>query len=418
MIEQQQQQQQQQEQEQQQLELKEESSDEVAVQKTEEDEPRYPDITTFDELLNHNLNPSILRGIFAKGFEAPSHIQRQAILPIMQGRDVIAQAQSGTGKTATFSIAALSRVDVTSNTCQVLILSPTRELTTQTFEVIKEIGYLVKSLRIKLLVGGNSVIEDIDELRSSQPHIIIGCPGRVFDMMKRRVLDASKIKLFILDEADEMLKSGFQDQICEIFEYLNEKVQVVLFSATLPEYTLNLTNRFMINPYKILVATENLSLEGIKQYFIGVHTDEMKIDMIKRVYHKKDIKQSIIYANSVDRVKLLTHHLERDNFSVACMHREMDKRQREEVLKAFKVGTFRILVSTDLTSRGIDVQQVSVVINFDIPRCKQVYLHRIGRSGRWGRIGTAINLVIERDIPYMRDIEEFYKHSIDEYTDL
>ena len=378
----------------------------------QQQQKRYPDVLSFDD---YGLNPTILRGIFAMGYEKPSAIQQKAIVPIMKGHDVIAQAQSGTGKTATFSIAALSVVNLSHDNCQVLILSPTRELSNQTYEVIKAIGYLMPSLRIKLLVGGSSVSEDISELRSVQPHIIIGCPGRVFDMMKRRALDAYKIKLFILDEADEMLKSGFQDQICDIFGYLNEKVQVVLFSATLPEYTLNLTKRFMINPYTILVATADLSLEGIKQYFIGANTDELKLLKVKTIYEKKDIKQSIIYANSVERVKLLSHHLQKEGFVVCCMHREMDKREREDVLKAFKAGNYRILVSTDLTARGIDVQQLSVVINFDVPRCKQVYLHRIGRSGRWGRKGTAINLVTERDVSYMRDIEEFYKSTIEEY---
>ena len=375
-------------------------------------EDLYAEIDSFDDL---DLPESLLRGIYAKGFEKPSPIQRKAIVPIIHKRDVIAQAQSGTGKTATFSIAALQRVELDINRCQVVILSPTRELTAQTYEVIKDLGYLMPGLIVKILVGGNSIMEDINEMSTLQPHIVIGCPGRTLDMIKRRALNTSKINMIIVDEADYMLERGFQDQICDIFSYLDEDIQIVLFSATLPTYTLSLSNKFMINPYKILVSAENLSLDGIRQYFIAVNNDEEKMDKLKRVYEKKDVKQSMIYANSVERVIQLTRLLRDSGFCVCDIHSQMDKRHREEILAAFKAGTYRILVSTDLTSRGIDVQQMSLVINFDIPRCKQTYLHRIGRSGRWGRIGQAINMVSPRDITYMRDIEIFYKKQIDEF---
>jgi translation initiation factor 4A len=222
------------------------------------------------------------------------------------------------------------------------------------------------------------------------------------------------VKTFIIDEADEMLKSGFQDQICSIFKHLNEDVQVVLFSATFPEHTIQLTKKFMRNPYIITIQSENLSLDGIKQYYCAVMNDVQKVETLKDIYSQISISQSIIYCNSVNRTMILYEELKSESFPVAFIHSTMDKSERSTIFNSFKSGKYRVLISTDITSRGIDIQQVGVVINFDIPVCKYTYLHRIGRSGRWGRKGIAINFVVNRDTYLMKDIESYYKCNIEE----
>ena len=243
-----------------------------------EEQEEIAEIKSFDEL---PIDTRILRGIYAKGFENPSPIQKKAILPIIMGRDVIAQAQSGTGKTATFVIGSLSKVDLDNNHVQLLFLAPTRELASQTYTVIQDIGAMMVDLNVKILVGGNPVYEDVNSLRSCVPHIIIGCPGRVFDMLQRKAVNMLSVKTFVIDEADEMLKSGFQDQICSIFKHLNEDVQVVLFSATFPDHTIQLTKKFMRNPYTIRMAQDQLTLEGIEQFFVPVDNEEIKFQKLK-----------------------------------------------------------------------------------------------------------------------------------------
>ena len=292
------------------------------------------EINSFDEL---DIDSDILRGIYAYGFEKPSPIQKKAIKPIIAGRDIIAQAQSGTGKTATFSIGALSMVDLKENNTQVLVLSPTRELTTQTAKVMSSIGSMMDGLRVQTLFGGSSVEEHSSFLKKTSPHIICGCPGRVYDMIRRDNITTKKIKLIILDEADEMLSSGFKEQVYNIFQYFNNDVQIALFSA-----------------------------------------------------------------------------MSEDGFPVCCIHSNMDTKERDKAFNDFKSGSCRVLISSNVTSRGIDIQQVSTVINFDIPKDIHTYLHRIGRSGRWGRKGVGINFITRRDVIKLKEIEEYYACQINE----
>jgi translation initiation factor 4A len=373
----------------------------------------FTDIKSFDEL---DIDKDLLRGIYTCGYDTPSPIQKKGIVPILSGRDVIAQSQSGTGKTLTFCIGGLSRINVEEDTTQLLILSPTRELTMQISEVARNISERNKKMKIKTLVGGNSVQEDLNDLKTTTYHAIVGCPGRVTDIIKRKAFESNTIKTFIMDEADEMLKKGFQEQIIFIFGKLSPEVQVVLFSATIPTETMEITKKFMRNPVSIRVKTENLSLEGIDQHYIMCDSDNHKVEMLLRLFETMDLKQCIIYANSVDRVKHLNFLLTKEKYSVGTIHSDLEKRERELLLTKFKSGEFRLLVSTDLTARGIDVQQVSVVINFDLPRCENVYLHRIGRSGRWGRKGVAINLVSEKDTFTMKRISSHYKKPILQYN--
>lgn len=360
------------------------------------------------------LPPNLLRGIYAHGFEKPSPIQSKSINPILQGHDLIAQAQSGTGKTASFSIGALSKIVISENIIQALIMVPTHELAHQITEVITCLSNMMTGIRIKTIVGGTSIDEDAQDIRNNTPHIVVGCPGRVFDMIRRRYINANKIKIVILDEADEMLSSGFKEQVYNIFKYLNTNVQIALFSATLPDNIFQITDKFMINPVKICVKKESLTLEGIKQYFIAVNDDREKYLTLKDLYQHISVSQCIIYSNSVKRVIDLYEAMKEDGFPVCCIHSNMDKMERENVFKEFRKGASRVLISSNVTSRGIDIQQVGVVINFDIPKDVHNYLHRIGRSGRWGRKGTGINFITRRDIHKMKEIEQYYSTQIEE----
>ncbi len=369
-------------------------------------------IKKWDDL---NLKTNLLRGIYSYGFEYPSDIQKRAIFPIINGKDVIAQAQSGTGKTGTFSIASLQLLDETLNSTQVLVLTTTRELATQTYKVFTDIGTFMEGLNTKLLVGGTSVNEDIKYLSNTNPHIIIGTPGRVFDMIKRKKINLYTVKLFIMDEADEMLSSGFRDQIKTIFEYFNDSIQNTIFSATMPREIIQLTQKFMNEPLRLTMKTTELSLNGIEQYFVAAQDDLHKYELLKAIYNKLNQCSSIIFVNGIKRVNSLHEAMEKDGFLVHKMHSLLDKEQRAEVLSNFKNTSNSILISSDLTARGIDIQQISLVINFDIPKDVHTYLHRIGRSGRWGRKGTAINIICERDVYTMKKIESHYKIDIKEY---
>lgn len=370
-----------------------------------------PIINSWDDL---NLKTDLLRGIYSYGFENPSDIQKKAIFPIINENDVIAQAQSGSGKTGTFSISALQRVDTSVNETQILILAPTRELAVQIYTVIKNIGVNMSDLRVKSLVGGSSVKNDLYHMRKQIPHIIVGCAGRIFDMIRRKRINVETVRLFILDEADEMLSGGFKDQIHEIFKYFNENVQVAIFSATLPIEVLQLTDKFMRTPVQIIVKKEELTLECIEQKFVALYSDQDKFEMLKSIFEMISINQCIIYCNSVRRVNELYEAMNNAGFSVCAIHSSMDKVDRDTVFKTFRSGGSRVLISSDVTARGIDIQQVSTVINFDVPNNVHTYLHRIGRSGRWGRKGLAINFITKRDINQMKNIEKHYNINITE----
>lgn len=369
---------------------------------------------TFNEWDDYSMNPKILRGIYAFGYEKPSPIQTRAIQPMIDGQDMIAQAQSGTGKTGAFSIGALNVVDPTVNEIQALILSPTRELSRQSFNVIKSIGSFEKKLRLQLLIGGTSTNDDIDQLRNNPPHIVVGCPGRTFDMIKRGHLNTSKMRVFILDEADEMLSSGFKEQIYNIFQYLATSTKIALFSATIPSDIEALTSKFMSDPVKILVKSDMLTLEGIQQYYVALESDGDKFSTIKDLWASITSSQCIVYCNSVKRVEDLFEALTEDEFTVSRIHSNMSKEDREQSYNDFKNGKNRILISSNVTARGIDIQQVSTVINFDVPKCVHTYLHRIGRSGRWGRKGVGINFVTKFDMKSIKAIEQHYGTEIQE----
>lgn len=360
------------------------------------------------------IREELMRGIYAYGFDSPSVIQRKALLTIFDKKDIIAQAQSGTGKTGVFTIGVLQKVNTETNKTQAMILAPTRELAKQIFDVITSIGSMIKDIRFHLLIGGTSTDEDAHQLKTIMPHVIVGCPGRVYDMMRRNHIVSKDINLLVLDEADEMLSVGFKDQIYNIFQYLNSDVQVGLFSATMPNELQSLTDKFMRNPVRILVKSEMLTLEGIKQYYVALNDDTQKYATLKDIFNIISMSQCIIYCNSIKRVMDLTDAMTNDGFPVCCIHSNMEKSKRDEAYSDFKAGKHRVLISSNVTSRGIDVQQVRTVLNFDLPKCVFNYLHRIGRSGRWGRKGTAINFVTRWDIKTMKDIERHYQTIVEE----
>ena len=373
------------------------------------------EIETFSKWDDLDIDPKILRGIYSYGFETPSPIQSKSIISICKGYDVIAQAQSGTGKTASFTIGTLSQINTSDNYIQAIILAPTRELATQIANVVTSIGCMIENIKIKTIMGGTSINEDASDMQMNPPHIVVGCPGRVYDMIRRRYIDGRKIKILVMDEADEMLSAGFTDQIKNIIFNLNEKTQIVLFSATLPPNICEISDNFMRDPVNIMVKAESLTLEGIKQYYIAVEDDLQKYLTLKDIYHLISVSQCIIYCNSVGRVTDLYNSMKYDNFPVSCIHSNMDKTTRETSFNEFKCGVSRVLISSDITARGIDIQQVSIVINYDVPKNIHTYLHRIGRSGRFGRKGCGINLITRRDIMNLKNIEKYYATEIKEF---
>lgn len=366
------------------------------------------DYEKFDDM---NLHENILRGIYSYGFENPSVIQQRAIVPITKGHDVIAQAQSGTGKTGTFVIGISQRVysecDTNDKYPLVIILTPTRELAYQINQVVVNLN-VHTGLKSIICVGGIPVRDNISQLHRGGIHIIIGTPGRIIDLMDRNALKTTSLKIICFDEADEMLSKGFQDNVRKIFQGIPSTVQVLLLSATLPPECLELTKKFMNNPLEILVKKEQLTLEGIKQFYVDCQEDRYKFDVICELYESFNIQQAVIFCNSKKRVEWLSNKLNEENFSVTKIHGGIPALERVNTMHEFRTGSTRVLVSTDLLARGIDVQQISIVINYDLPRDRENYLHRIGRSGRFGRKGIAVNFITKRDLSYMKHLEKYY----------
>lgn len=359
-----------------------------------------------------DLKVPLLRGIYAYGFETPSRIQQRGVPAVLTGRDCICQAQSGTGKTGAFSVSVLQRVDPKLKRTQALVMSPTRELAIQTRKVLAALGdYL--GVRAHACVGGTSIADDRAAFKDGA-HVVAGTPGRLFDMINRKILDPSAVCMFVLDEADELLSRDFKDQIYDIFERLPANVQVCLFSATLPEEVQKLAGKWMRDPVRVLVKTEELTLEGIRQFYVAVETEDAKFGTLCDLYQTLSITQCIIYCNSRRKVDWLADRMQREDFTVSSLHSNMSSEERTLVMREFRSGSSRVLITTDLLARGIDVQQVSLVVNYDLPGNRENYLHRIGRSGRFGRKGAAINFVTNEDVKDLRAIEQFYATQIGE----
>jgi translation initiation factor 4A len=365
---------------------------------------------TFDEM---PLHQNLLRGIYAHGFEKPSTIQQRAIVPMARGGDIIAQSQSGTGKTGAFTIGLLARADFSVPNLQVVVLSPTRELAAQTQSIISSIGdFMGYKSFCQLFVGGTKVQDDIRKLQA-RPIVAVGTPGRIWDLIERGDFQTQYLKLLVLDEADEMLSAGFSEQIYSIFKFLPNTIQVALFSATIPDDVLELTTKFMRNPVQILMKKETVTLDGIKQFYIDVEKPH-KLETLMDLYDSISIAQSVVFVNTKNSADFVAAQLNERGQTVSCIHSDMKKEERDRVMEQFRSGSSRVLVTTDLVARGIDIQHVNIVINFDISDNKENYIHRIGRCGRYGKRGVAINLVSTDDQENMRAIEIHYKTRIEE----
>jgi ATP-dependent RNA helicase DDX6/DHH1 len=349
--------------------------------------------TRGQEFEDYFLKRELLMGIFEKGFERPSPVQERSIPIILQNRNVLARAKNGTGKTAAFIIPCLEKTDTAKSWIQVLILVPTRELALQTSSVVRELG---KHMNIECMVstGGTSLKDDIMRLYSTV-HILVGTPGRILDLASKGVADLAQCRTVIMDEADKLLSPEFQPLLEQLITLTAPNRQVCLFSATFPVTIKAFKDKFITNPYEINLM-DDLTLKGITQYYAFVK-ERQKVHCLNTLFSKLEINQSVIFCNSVNRVELLAKKITELGYSCFYIHAKMQQNHRNRVFHEFRQGATRHLVSSDLFTRGIDIQSVNVVINFDFPKTSETYLHRIGRAGRFGHLGLAVNLITYDD---------------------
>ena len=359
------------------------------------------------------LKELLLRGMAEFGYERPSLVQQSALPLVLSGRDAILQAQSGTGKTSLVAVACCQMVRAGSPKVQAVVLSPSRELAVQTASTASALGRHLKGMGAYACVGGKVTKEDARALAKGV-QVVSGTPGRVLDLLRRHKLREGQVKLLVLDEADEMLVAGFADQIYAVYRLLPSGSQIVLISATMPPEVLELTERFMVAPVRITLKAEELALEGIRQYFVLVEGEEWKLDALVDACGRMRVSQCVVFCNARKKVDWLAVKLRGAGMACAAAHGEMNQRDRDRVMKEFRAGKAKVLLSTDVWARGIDVRDVNLVVNYDLPRSKDTYLHRIGRTGRFGRTGVAVNLVRNEDVPHMRDIERHFAVDIAE----
>jgi translation initiation factor 4A len=380
---------------------------EKSVENVEMESNWSESIESFEDL---NLKQDLLRGIYGFGWNKPSKIQQTSILPFLKCRDLIAQAQSGSGKTGAFTIGSLQIIDSTKNDVQALILAPTRELAQQIYDVYVFIGEYMK-IKVLNLIGGTEMKESIKALENGV-QIVVGSPGRVLDLLKKNYLKLAYLKVLILDEADDLLQKGFLENMKDIISLIPTECRINLFSATMPKEIVSLTSNFMNDPVKILVKNEELNLKGIKQYYVTLKK-EWKLDTLMNLYKGLDIAQAIIFCNSKKGVDSLAEEMKKKGHMVSCIHSELQMSERAKVMYEFRKGVTRVLISTDLTARGIDVYQVSIVINYDLPTQKETYIHRIGRCGRYGKKGNAINFILPEEKDTLDSLMKFYDFVIE-----
>lgn len=372
------------------------------------------DLDFYDSFENENLelNDSILKGIYSYGFERPSPIQRIAIKPIKDGNDVVIQSHSGTGKTATFIIGLLSRIDIENKNTQCIIICNTRELADQTYKVLKSLSQF-SNVSHSLCIGGDMKFNYVSD--QMKEHVIVGTPGRISDLLNKEIINNNTVKMIIIDEADDVLSTGFRKQIKKIFSKVNKEAQVVLVSATIPPEMSSLFDVIFKEDYmSILLKDDQVTLDGISQYYIALD-EQHKEDTIIDLYQFINIGQGIIYCNKKYKADELKQILDDKDFSTGVLHGDMIQKEREEIMTEFRNGSIRILITTDILSRGIDVQQVSIVINYDMPKYPQTYIHRIGRSGRYGRKGCAVNFVTRKEKNILQFIQKLYSTEIHEF---
>jgi translation initiation factor 4A len=367
----------------------------------------YSSLRQYDSFDEMGLHDNLIRGIYTYGFEHPSRIQKVAIVPMSTHTDILAQSQSGTGKTGAFTIGALSVVNPTVKAPQVLVICPTRELSQQIERVSRSIGYYM-NLSVLSATGGSPLRNDINALKSGA-QFVVGTPGRIFDLIRREELRLDHIKYVVLDEADQMLEDLFSDQIKSI---LNNKfppsTRLALFSATMPQNVIDVAEKYLSDPVRILLPQDEVTLEGIKQYFVQLEREDWKLPVLLDLYQQITVNQALIYVNKRQKAEWLAKQLSSQGFTLEFIHGDMDVEDRRKRMDDFRSGAVRVLISTDLLARGIDVQQVSLVINYELPFQRENYVHRIGRSGRYGKKGVAINLLYGDEMDMIKDIEMHY----------
>lgn len=375
--------------------------------------PESPDLKLYDSFDTMDLPENLLRGIYAYGFERPSQIQSKAIMPMVQGRDILAQAQSGTGKTGTFCIGSLSHVNVEIKKPQVLVLVHVHELAMQISRVAAGLSNYL-GIKVLCAIGGNPLREDIRALEDGA-QFIVGTPGRVYDLVNRNALDRSAMQYLILDEADQMLEDLFAKQVMGILSKgFPTSTKVALFSATMPEKVIGVAEQILNNPVRILIPPTSVRLEGIQQYYINISREDHKFECICDLYKHLSISQAVIFCNKRSKAEMLAEKLAAQGFPITCVHGELEKNERASRIKEFFEGVSRVLVATDMLARGIDCQQLSLVINYELSSNLENYVHRIGRAGRFGRKGTTINLLLPEEEPIMHDISKLYGMQVNE----
>lgn len=380
---------------------------------TTEETPSLSFYESFDEM---GLKEELGRGIYTYGFEEPSKIQQLAIVPMSTHTDILAQAQSGTGKTGAFTIGSLSVVNPSIKAPQVIVICPTRELSQQIERFARSIG-IYMNLRVLSATGGNPLRNDIHALKTGA-QFIVGTPGRIYDLIQRGEMNLEHMKYIILDEADQMLEELFVQQIHSILiSNFPSTVRLALFSATMPAQVLSIAEKYLNDPVRILLPPDEVTLRGIKQYYVPLDREDMKLVMLIDLYQYITINQSLIYVNKRQKAEWLAKQLSAQGFTLEYIHGDMDVAERKKRMEDFRSGSVRLLISTDLLARGIDVQQVSLVVNFELPLQRENYVHRIGRSGRYGKKGVAINLICGEEMRMMRDIEDYYSTHILEIPD-
>jgi len=349
--------------------------------------------TKGNEFEDFCLNRDLQMGIYEKGYEKPSPIQEESIPIALAGRDILARAKNGTGKTAAYLIPIIERVKINLNEIQALVIVPTRELALQTSQLCKELGRHLK-VQVMVSTGGTNLRDDI--LRLYNPvHVVVATPGRILDLIERKVAVVKNCSMLVLDEADKLLSMDFKNCLDTIISYMPVKRQIMLFSATFPVTVKEFKERHLSKPYEINLMDE-LTLLGITQYYAYVE-EKQKVHCLNTLFSKLKINQSIIFCNSVSRVELLAKKITELGYSCYYIHARMQQAHRNRIFHDFRKGACRNLVCTDLFTRGIDISSVNVVINFDFPKNSETYLHRIGRSGRYGHLGVAINLITYPD---------------------
>jgi len=357
-----------------------------------------------------NLSEEMQKAIDEIGFEEVTPIQAQSIPYIFEGRDIIGQAQTGTGKTCAFGIPAVDMLDSEVEGIQVLVLCPTRELAIQSTEELKSISKYKSGIRILPIYGGQPIDRQIRALKN-RPQIIIGTPGRVMDHMRRHTLKFANLRMIILDEADEMLNMGFREDIDTILKEVPEVRQTILFSATMPKEILDLTKRYQKDPLHVKISHKALTVPSIEQYYLTV-SSASKPEILSRIIDTKDITLALVFCNTKKRVEELTTELQSRGYAAEALHGDLRQEQRDKVMAKFRNGQIDILIATDVAARGIDVDDIEAVFNYDLPSDDEYYVHRIGRTGRAGKAGIAYSFVVGREINKLKDIQRFTKAAI------